>query len=404
MRLTEERAKALLRSRGLPVPDGAPAATPEEARALAEAHGGAVAVKALVPAGRRGKAGLVRLADTAEAATDAARDLLGREAAGATVERVYVERQAEIARELYLSFAFADRAPRMVLSCEGGVDIEGVHAATPDKVVVADIDPLRGVRPWDAIEHWSRAGLEGRALAAVGRLTAALYDAFVALDAVMLELNPIALDADGRPALVGTMLEIDDFALRHQPAVADLATAASPANPRERAVEIANRSHPGAASRDVELEGDIGLLVAGGGAGLLQHDMIVAMGGRPANHSDVSPAPGTEKLEAVLDAIFANPRSRSLLIGYNYLQMARCDQVAKALKISVERNGIDAGRFPIILRLFGPAEAEAREIVATIPGARYLPPDASLEDGCRAVVEATRSAAEAEGQAGEMAK
>jgi succinyl-CoA synthetase beta subunit len=121
--------------------------------------------------------------------------------------------------------------------------------------------------------------------------------------------------------------------------------------------------------------------------------MIVDMGGRPANHSDLSPAPGTEKVEAVLDAIFTNPKARSLLIGYNYLQMARCDYVAQALKISVERNCVDPTQFPIVMRLYGPEEERAREIVDTIPGVNYLPPGCSLEDGCRAIVAATKNLA-----------
>ena len=390
MKLTEDLAKSLLRIRGLPVPEGSAAASAEEAAAFAQAQGGRVAVKALIPTGRRGKVGLVRLTETAGEAAEAAREMIGAEAMGQRIAEVYVERRAEIEREFYLSFAFGDRAPRLVISCEGGVDIETVHTERPERVVVKEIDPLRGLKPWDAIECWLEAGLCGRELAAVGRLTARLYDAFVALDAVMMEINPLAVDVEGRPALVGAMMEIDDFALYRQRGVAKDGLPTPPANPREAAVQEANRAYPGADSRYTELEGDIGLLVAGGGAGLLQHDMIVEMGGRPANHSDVSPAPGTEKMEAVLDAIFTNPRSRALLAGYNYLQMAPCDQVAKALKISVKRNGVDACRFPIVLRLFGPAETEARKIVATIPGANYLPEGATLEEGCRAVVEAVR--------------
>jgi succinyl-CoA synthetase beta subunit len=391
MKLTEDIAKRLLKERGLPVPHGLSACSAAEAADAARKVGGGAVVKALIAAGRRGKAGLVHLVDSPEEAARRASELLGTKAMGQKIDRVYVVRRIEIERELYLSIAFADRVPRLVLSCEGGVDIEEVHANRPDRIVMVDIDPLRGLKPWDAIEHWSQAGLSGRALAAVGRLTARLYDAFVELDALMLEINPLALDTDGVPALPGTMMEIDDFALYRHPALAGQDEAHARTNPREAAVEKANRDHPGGDSRYTELDGNIGLLVAGGGAGLLQHDMIVGMGGRPANHSDISPAPGTQKLEAVLDAVFANPKARSILIGYNYLQMARCDQVARALKISVERNKIDAHHFPIVLRLFGPAEKEAREIVATIPGAIYLPPEASLEDGCRTVVDATNA-------------
>lgn len=286
---------------------------------------------------------------------------------------------APAAPALRLAFGFGDRAPHLTLGC----------GAAP--AVTAPIDPLTGLRPWEAIELWSRAGLTGRPLAEVGRLTARLWQVFVALDALALSVDPLALDPDGRPRLQGLGLVIDDDALDRQPALADLPDRL-PANPRERAVAEANRAHPGGDARYVELDGDIGLLVAGGGAGLVQHDLIADLGGRPANHSDISPAPGTQKMEAVLDAVFANPRVRGLLVGWNHLQMAPCDQVIAALRASVARNGIDTTRFPIVIRLFGPREAQARALAADLPGIDYLPPGASLADGARAVVAATRAA------------
>jgi succinyl-CoA synthetase beta subunit/citryl-CoA synthetase large subunit len=394
MKLTEDLAKSLLRRHGLPVPDGAAARTAEEAGAIAREYGGAAVVKALIAAGRRGKQGLVTVVENEEAAARETSRMLGAQAFGNPITRIYVERRATIARELYLSFAFTDQNMRMVICCEGGVDIETTYARSPEKIVVADVDPLRGLKAWDAVGYWADAGLKGQALAAVGRLTASLYDAFVACDAVMMEINPLTLDDENKPLLVGSMMEIDDSALFRQPRIEAEGISEASANPREAAVILANRSYPGGESRYTELDGNIGLLVAGGGAGLLQHDMIVELGGKPANHTDVSPAPGTEKLEAILDAIFTNPRSRSLLIGYNYLQMARCDQIAEALRISVERNRVNPGRFPIVMRVFGPEEKKAREIAAAIPGVNYLAPDATLEDGCRMIVELTRQAAE----------
>lgn len=390
MKLTEDRAKALLREHRLPVPDGHVARTVREAEDAARYLNGPVALKALVAAGRRGKAGLVALVDDAAAGGKAAAAIFDKRFDGRPVNRLYVERQVQIARELYLSFAFGDREPQIIVSCSGGVDIEEVFVSDPSAVIRASIDPLRGLRSWEALEIWKKAGLSGRTLASVARVTSRLYDVFVAADAQMLEINPLAIDPDGIPQLVGAMIEIDDDAASRHP---DLGTAfeeVSTVNPRERAVLEANRSYPGGASRYTELDGDIGLLVAGGGAGLLQHDLIVQMGGRPANHSDMSPAPGTEKMEAVLDGVFTNPRARSLLIGYNYLQMAPCDQVIKALVNSAIRNQVDARRFPIVIRLFGPKEREARELAATIPGINYLAQGATLDEGVRAIVEATR--------------
>jgi succinyl-CoA synthetase beta subunit/citryl-CoA synthetase large subunit len=390
VKLTEDRAKALLREHALPVPDGHVARTIAEVEDAARSLNGPIALKALVAAGRRGKAGLVALADDAAEGSKAAAAIFDKRFDGRPVNRVYVERQVQIARELYLSFAFGDREPQIIVSCSGGVDIEEVFATDPSAVIRASIDPLRGLRIWEALEIWKMSGLSGRTLASVARMTSRLYDVFVAADAQMLEINPLAIDPDGIPQLVGAMIEIDDDAASRHPNLGIAFEEISTVNPRERAVLEANRSYPGGASRYTELDGDIGLLVAGGGAGLLQHDLIVQMGGRPANHSDMSPAPGTEKMEAVLDGVFTNPRARSLLIGYNYLQMAPCDQVIKALVNSAIRNKVDARRFPIVIRLFGPKEKEARELAATIPGINYLAHGATLEEGVRAIVEATR--------------
>lgn len=401
MRLTEDHAKAHLRAVGLPVPNGAAVDSPEAAAALARTLGGPVVVKALIPSGRRGKAGAVKHCGSPEAARAAAASLLGQGLLGHMVTRVYVEQQVEIASELYLSFAFGDRAAVVRASTRGGVEIEDVHAMAPNVVASLDIDPLGGLTPWQAIDLWERAGCSGRPLATLGRLTADLYRSFVAADGLMLELNPIALDGEGRPFLVGAMLEVDDDALDRQPAWKALEATVNPRSPREQAVVDANRAYPGGDSRYTELDGDIGLLVAGGGAGLLQHDMILALGGRPANHSDMSPAPGTEKLEAVLGSIFANPRTRSLLIGYNYLQMAPCEQVIRALVNAVAKASVDTTRLPIVIRLYGPREAEARALAATLPGIEYLPFATSLEAACRRIVERTREAVAGASTAGQ---
>lgn len=396
MKLTEDIAKSLMRRFKLPVPEGAAAETAAKVGELAAELGGTVAVKALLPTGRRGKSGLVRLVDASDAQAVAI-EMLGRETESGPVKRVYVEKGAGIEQELYLAFSFSGRMPMLTISTAGGVEIEQVHANTPEQIITTPVDPLQGLRSWEAIELWSRAGLTGRTLAEVGRLTARLWQAFVELDAEMMEINPLAVDSSGHLSLVGTMLEIDDCTLGRHPDLAEISSWQSN-NPRERMVDEVNRANPGGDARYVEIDGNIGLLVAGGGAGLLQHDMIVDLGGHPANHSDISPAPGTVKTEAVLDAIFSNPRARSLLIGYNHLQMAPVDRVVEALANSVKRNQVDTARFPIILRLFGPREAEARALAAQIGGVTYLPPGTSLAEGARTIVEATRKVVGAQGE------
>lgn len=370
MKLSKDVAKGLLRAHGLPVPDGATAEDAAEAARIAERIGGTVTITSLAPIGTPAATHRV---PAAEARTAAARvlDADGKRGPG---HGVYVERALDLRTQLRCKFAFDDRAPRVTV--EGGVS--------------TDFDPRTGLRAWDAIELWSRTGLYGRDLAEVGRLTSRLWQAFVALDAQVLEVHALTFDAKGRLWLADVMLEIDDDAVSRHPEFANLPDHL-PANPRERAVALANRAYPGGDARYTELEGDIGLLVAGGGAGLVQHDLIRDLGGRPANHSDISPAPGTEKMEAVLDAIFANDRVRSLLVGWNHLQMAPCDKVIEALVRSIARNQIDTTRFPVVIRLFGPREIEARALAAKLPGVHYLPRSATLADGARAVVAATRA-------------
>lgn len=391
MRLLEDSAKAWLRDDlGLPAPEGRAADSAESALAVANALGGAVVVKALVAAGRRGKADAVRVCHDAKAAGAAAQLMLRRTVAGQRVERVYIEKAIDIAHEFYLGFTFADRVPLLVVSRQGGVDIEETAKRGADAIHRREISPLDGLSPWAARRIWDEAGVASDLVPKLGSLTVRLYEAFRGGDALMLEINPLAVTSDGELCIVGAMAEIDDCALSRQPAFRQLARQGLSARltAGERLVREANERFPGGAVRYAELEGNIGLLVAGGGAGLLQHDMIVAAGGRPANHSDISPTPTPDKPAAVFDAIFSNPKVRGLLVGYNYLQMARCDLVIRALLMSMERNGVDSRRLPIVIRLFGPAEDEARQLVAGHAGITYLPPGSDLSEGCRAIVDA----------------
>ena len=396
MRLLEDAAKAALREAGIEVPRGRACASADEAGAAALSLGtGRVAVKALVPAGRRGKAGAVAVCAAADAAAAAAR-ILEAGFDGRPIERVWVEEAVDIAGEVYASFAFGPLAPRLVVSRFGGVDIEGVALQDPAAIVVREIDPIEGLRTWHAAAAWDEAGVQAAQVPRLAELTVRLYRAFVACDGLMLELNPIAITSAGDLRVVGTMLEVDDNALHRHKAWEALAEESAGPGGRaltvgERAVAHANRTLPGGATRYIELDGDIGLLVSGGGASLYQHDLILEYGGRPANHTDFSPTPTPDKHVAVLDAIFDRPGVRGLLIGCNFLQLARCDLVVEALAIAIRKRGLDTRRFPVVIRLFGPMEAQAREIAAQFPGVRYLPRGTTLAQACRAIVEAVRA-------------
>jgi succinyl-CoA synthetase beta subunit/citryl-CoA synthetase large subunit len=387
----EDDAKAWLRARGFDVPPGRRASTGKEAGRIASDLGGNVVVKALIPIGRRGKAGAVIRATSIGEAADAASRMLGMAVGGYEVREVHVEAAVPIARELYLAFMFDDDGARVVVSMEGGVDIETTARAEPARLVSVPIDPLRGLAAWQAIDLWRRAGLQGPVVRALGETTARLHRAFVDGDVELLEINPLAIDTSSQLVIVGTMVGVDGSALGRQPRwreAVERSRRLQPLSPRERNVATVDVEVPGPEARYIELDGDIGLLVGGGGAGLYQQDRLRAWGGRPANHS-VTPPTGSDhrKLRTVIESILEHPGVLGLLVGFNYAQMARADVRVTTLMDAIEAKGIDTARFPIVIRMLGAGEDEARARVAGKPGIHYLPRGASLEDAVRLVVD-----------------
>lgn len=385
--LTEDKVKAALRDAGFPVPDGATASSAAEAREIAVRIGGSLVIKALVPTGRRGKAGAITFADTPEDAAAAAAKIIGSDVNGFTCRAVYIERKAEIAREIYLSFILEEFPPKVLLSTEGGVEIEEVHRTNPDAIVTADIDPLRGLPVWDCLRLWEQTGLDNEVLAGVARLTARLYEFFVANEGLMLELNPIALDAEGRPILVGAMLATEDTMFEGS----DDEDENAKLTEGERRVMEANRTIPHGMVRYKELDGDIGLWVGGGGASLYQHDLILAAGGRPANHTDAS-TQNPEKVRAVIDVILDNPKVKGLLVSWHFHQMARIDPRVTPVIEALKDRKVDLKKFPVVIRMFGPGEEIAREAAKDLDGLHYLPQGTPMTEAVDLIVELTGNA------------
>ncbi len=390
-RLTEDVTKNLLRACGIPVPDGTVVTSPFGADDAARFLDKAVMVKALVPAGRRGKIGGVQRAAGASDVKQKVDKILGSSVHGYVVERVLVEQAITIAQELYLAFTFGPTGAR-VLACRiGGVDIEDTQRRHGELVVEHAVDHTIGLRRHHGVDLWREAGVRGPLLVSLGDFTARLWAAFKRLDGVLLEINPLAVDEGGKLLAVGAMLSVDDAALFRHPELDGMRTDAGPGwrppTIRETAVATADRDLSGGRTRYIELDGDIGLFVAGGGAGLMVHDLMLALGGRPANHTDITPGRTPDKLIAVFDAILTHPNVKSLLVCVNHLQMARADVVLEALVHSIGGHHVDPRGFPVVVRVFGPGEDRARALAAKIAGIRYLPHGASIEEAVKLIVE-----------------
>ena len=356
MKLHEYQAKALLDRAGIPIPPGKVAATPSEAEAAARGIA-PVAVKAQVHVGGRGKAGGIKLARTPEEARDAARAILGMDIKGLRVEKVYVERAAQVESELYLGITIDRdrRRPVVMLSTVGGVDIEEVAARSPEKIARGWPDPRLGLLPFEARRLSFEAGVPKELAMPVAVIAETLYRVFTETDAMLLEINPLFVQPDGTLVAGDAKLDVDDNALYRRPELAAWKETTPDELVEERARELGFSY--------VQLDGDVGII--GNGAGLVMStlDAVRNAGGRAANFLDVGGGAKEAVVKAALEIVLSNPRVRCVLINI-FGGITRGDEVAKGI-IDVIRE--HPPRVPLVIRLSGTEAEEGRRILKGAP-------------------------------------
>ena len=376
MKLHEFQAKQVLARAGIAVPEGRVAYTPAEADAAAIALGLPVVVKAQVHVGGRGKAGGVKLAKTHAEAQAHAEAILGMDIKGLTVEKVYVEKAAKIAKELYLGVTLDRdrRRPVVMLSTVGGMDIEEVAATAPERIAHGWPNPLLGLLGYEARALCFDAGVPAEQRDAVADVARRLYDVYVATDAMTLEINPLFIQEDGTVVAGDAKLDIDDNALYRQPDLAQLKEIA-----KDEAAEEESRK---LGFSFVQLDGSVGII--GNGAGLVMStlDAVKNAGGHAANFLDVGGGAKEAVVKAALEIVLANPRVKSVMINI-FGGITRCDEVAKGILSVIAR---EKPRVPLVIRLSGTAAAEGRRILEGAP----LVSRATMDDAAAEAVRLAR--------------
>ena len=375
MNFEEHVAKAEFAAAGISVPEGRLVTTPAEAGTAARALG-PVAVKAQVPAGKRGKAGAIALADTSAEAEAAASRILGMTLGAHRVERLLVEKRIAIARELYAAVLNdpASKGPLVLFSTLGGMDIEEAAARDPQAVRRHAVDILAGFTVNDAEEML--AGLDlGPTRAPLAGLLARLYDFYRARDADLVEINPLALTRSGELVALDGKLSLDDGALARQESLAKrgLAEPLTGLEARGRAAGL----------RFIELDGDIGILANGAGLTMTTMDAVRHYGGRPANFLEIGGDAYTQAKPA-LELVLANPNVRSLVVNFCGA-FARTDVMAEGVVAAWEAL---RPKIPIFFSIHGTGEEEAVQLVKARLG---VEPFDSMDDAVQSAVRVARA-------------
>jgi len=391
MNIHEYQAKQILAKYGVSVPKGRIAFTPAEAEEasrefLAEA-GSVCVVKAQIHAGGRGKAGGVKLAKSREEVGNIARELLGKVLvthqtgpAGKEVKKVYVEEGCQIARELYVGLVVDRSTQRVVMmaSTEGGVEIEEVAAKTPEKILKEFIDPAVGLIPFQGRKLAFGLGIDKSLVNKAVKFMTGLYNAFVASDASMAEINPLVVTKGGDIIALDAKMSFDDNALFRHKDIEEMRDL-DEEDPKEVAAARFNLNY-------VTLDGNIGCMVNGAGLAMATMDMIKLSGGNPANFLDVGGGANKEQVTAAFKLITSDPNVKGVLVNI-FGGIMRCDIIAEGIMAAAKDVGL---KVPLVVRLHRTNDEQGRKLLAE-SGLNIITAE-NMDEAAEKAVKAAKSA------------
>jgi len=398
MNIHEYQGKELLKAYGVTVLDGYVAWTPEEAVEAAKKLPGPVyVVKSQIHAGGRGAGkfkdapegkGGVRLAKSLDEVKEAAAAMIGHTLitkqtgpAGRIVRRVYVEAGCDIKRELYLSLLIDRSVSEIVIiaSTEGGMEVEEVAAHSPEKILRAPIDPASGISSFHARKLAFGLGLEGKQVATFTKFVTAMYEAFVALDVAVIEINPLVVTGSGEIIALDAKVSFDDNALYRHAEIEKLRDE-SEEDPKE--LEATKHS-----LNYVALDGSIGCMVNGAGLAMATMDIIKLYGAEPANFLDVGGGATKERVTAAFKIILSDPNVEGILVNI-FGGIMRCDVIAEGVIAAAREVSLSV---PLVVRLEGTNVQLGKDIMAK-SGLPIIPAD-NLADAAEKIVKAVKEAA-----------
>ena len=353
MKVHEYQAREIFARYGIPVLQGEVCATPEEARKIAEKLQKSVVIKAQVQVGGRGKAGGIKLAKNPEEAEKLAKEILGMEIKGITVEKIMVTEAIDIKEELYVGMVI-DRAGKkiaLMTSEAGGIEIEEVARNTPDKIHKIGVDPLVGLKNYQIQRLVAPLFKEKELKQEASSIIRKLYQAFVENDCSLAEINPLVVTGEGKLLACDTKVNIDDNALFRK----ELAELRDPGaeDPLELEARQSDLSYVG-------LDGSVACIVNGAGLAMTTMDIIKLYGGEPANFLDVGGSSSPEKVVNAMRIILTNKNVRAILINI-FGGITRCDDIAAGIIEAMNKMEVP---YPIVVRLTGTNKEKAREMLA----------------------------------------
>ena len=354
MKLHEYQSKQIFSRYNIPIPRGRVAANANEAKHIAEELCGRVVIKSQVLVGGRGKAGGILLAKNPQQAEQVASQILAMEIKGLPVRKVLVDEAADIETEIYLGITNdrAARKPVMMASAAGGVDIEQVASETPEKIVKVHIDPLLGLRDYQARDLAAGIDLPRDQWRAFEQIARGLWQAYQDNDATLAEINPLVITAGKRLVALDGKMVLDDNALFRHPDLAEM-----------RDLDIEAEAEVEARRHDlsfIKLDGQIGCMVNGAGLAMATMDIIKHFGGEPANFLDIGGGASSDKVAAALRIILSDSNVKAVLFNI-FGGITRCDEVARGIVTAL---GEVQTRVPMVVRLVGTNAEEGRQILA----------------------------------------